>query len=238
LKLQLILRDSIMQDLSKEPDLGYVFYPYDGIEHPGHPRMDVIIHKTPTLRHFDPEEACYLIATHKGHKLEHIHISHPWTQAKKYQVCAGRIMVSDRKGKRVEAFSFGGDLQISVDDRETVCVLKSPAPIFYLGQVRCLPTWLTSEAEIILARQKAHGDAIHRNFFEEHLAQVDPFLLYASSLRAMQDRPCDCYLEEDELEHECGRFIRSEIERLRENDRWPLHVPKPDELFHLKAEKK
>jgi hypothetical protein len=226
-----------MLDLSQEPDLGYVFYPYESIEHPGHPRMDVIIHKKPTLRHFDPEEATYLIASHKGHKLDHIHVSHPWTQTKEYQVCAGRIILKDRKGKRVEAFSFGGDLQIASNGQETVCVLKSPAPIFYLGQIRCLSSWLTSESEIILARQKARSDSVNHNYFEEHLAQIDPLLLYASSLLLMQGRPCDCFLEEGELEHECAQFIRSEIKRLKESDQWPLLVPTPDELFHLQGAK-
>jgi hypothetical protein len=226
-----------MLDLSQEPDLGYVFYPYESIEHPGHPRMDVIIHKKPTLRHFDPEEACFLVASHKGHKIDHVHICHPWTQAKKYQVCAGRIILSDRKGKHVEAFSFGGDLQILSDNQETVCVLKSPAPIFYLEEVHCLPTWLTSEAEIILAREKARSDAVDTHYFEEHLTQVDPFLLYARSLLVMQGRPCDCFLKESKLEHECEQFIRSEIKRLREIDLWPLLVPALDELFQLEGKK-
>jgi hypothetical protein len=158
---------------------------------------------------------------------------------KEYQVCAGRIILSDRKGKRVEAFSFGGDLEIITDEKETVAVLKSPAPIFHLGRVRCLSMWVASEAEIILARQKAHCDAISPHYFGEHLAQIDPLLLYASSLEVMQDRPCDCFLEESELEHECGQFVRLEIKRLQENDQWPLQVPTPDELFKLKdAEKK
>ena len=52
-----------MSDISQEPDLGYIFYPYDAFEHPGHPRLDVTIQEKPTYRHFDPVEASFLVVS-------------------------------------------------------------------------------------------------------------------------------------------------------------------------------
>ena len=51
-----------MLDLSHEPDLGYIFYPYETPDHPGHPRLDIIIHEKPTNRHFDPQKVQYKVA--------------------------------------------------------------------------------------------------------------------------------------------------------------------------------
>lgn len=42
-----------MLDLTHEPDLGYVFYPNETPDHPGHPRMDVIIPAIATHQHYD-----------------------------------------------------------------------------------------------------------------------------------------------------------------------------------------
>jgi hypothetical protein len=145
--------------------------------------------------------------------------------------------LSDRTGKRVEAFSFGGDLQILSDDEHTVCALKSTAPIFSLFKIHDLPMWITAEVEIILARQKAHWDPMHPHDFEEHVAMLDPFLLYACCLKFIQDRRCNLYLEEEKLDHQGEQFIESEIQRLKGNGQWPLLLPMPDELFRLKTEK-
>ena len=225
-----------MFDLVQEPDLGYVFYAYEALEHPGHPRMDVIIRKTPTFRHFDPKRACFLVVSHHAGRLEQVHVEHPWTQGNRYRVCAGRIYLSDRTGKRVEAFSLGGELRIGSDREHTVCILQSSAPIFALCTTHDLPMWITAEVEIILARQKAHCDPRHPHEFEEHLASVDPVLLYASCLQAIQDRPDHGYRNEDDLEHQGEHFVRSEIQRLQENNAWPSLLPTPGDLFRLEIE--
>lgn len=96
--------------------------------------------------------------------------------------------------------------------------------------------WITAEIEIILARQKAHWDPRHPHDFEAHLAAQDPFLLYASCLQAIEDRADHSYLEEDELVHQGEHFVRSEIQRLKDNDAWPSPLPTPDDLFQLEME--
>ena len=136
-----------MLDLSQELGLGYVFYPYESLDHPGHPCMDVSILKTPADRLFDPKYVVFQVVSHTDEMIEHIHIEHPWRSGKRYRVCAGRIIISDREGKCVEAFSFGGDLQILSDAEHTVCTLESTAPIFSLYSPHDLPMWITAEAE-------------------------------------------------------------------------------------------
>jgi hypothetical protein len=229
----LIPLGDIMLDLSNEPDLGYVFYPYKTIDHPGHPRLDVIISRKPTYRHFDPERVNFPVVSQTEDFVKHVVIRHPWTLKKRYRVCAGRIVLTDLQGKRIEAFSFGGDLQIVSDAEHTICVLQSRAPIFSLHALHDLPTWITVESEIILARQRAHWDPKHPHEFQTHLATLDPLLLYASCLQTIQDKHCDLYLEEEELDHQGLHFVQTEIHRLQENEEWPLLVPTPDQLFRL-----
>lgn len=224
-----------MLDLAHEPDLGYLFYPYEEmVEHPGHPRLDVIIPNTPTTRHFDPQKIQFQVVSHAG-DLGRISIGHPWTLAKRYRVCAGRIICCDRKSKQVEAFSFGGDLQILSDADHTVCALQSSAPIFPLFAAHNLPMWITAEVEILLARQKAHWDPQHPYEFEAHLTTVDPFLLYASCLQALNDRVCHSYSEAEELEHQGSHFVRAEIRRLQEEGVWPFLLPTLDQLFRAET---
>ena len=220
-----------MLDLVHEPDLGYVFYPLEIGDHPGCRRMDVIIQEKPTNRHYDPEKAQYHVAVPTGN-IEHLTISHPWALGTRYRVCAGRIILSDRKGKRVEAFSFGGDLQILSASDHTVCGLQSTAPIFPLFTTADLPMWITAEAEILLAQQKAHWDPTHPHVFEEKLVQAKPFLLYASCLKAIQDKAAEhFYSEARELAQQGVHFVDAEIRRLRDEGRWPKQLPTPAQLL-------
>lgn len=220
-----------MLDLSHEPDLGYIFYPYEVKNHPGHPRLDIVLQEIPTERHFDPQQAHFKGISSNG-CIEQITIHHPWPLAARYRVCAGRIILKDRRGKLVEAFSFGGDLQIRSDIGCTVCGLISTAPIFPLFTTHDLPMWITAEVEVILARQNAHWDPRHPYDYEAHLARMDPFLLYASSLQTLQDQAAaHTYLEVGELDHQGEHFVRAEIQRLKEKGVWPERLPTPDQLF-------
>jgi len=219
-----------MLGLSHEPDLGYLFHSHETLDHPGHPRLDVIIPATPTYEHFDPQKAQFYIVSPEG-DIEHLSIHHPWTMEKRYRVCAGRIVLTDRKAKRVEAFSFGGDLQILSDEDHTVCALVSAVPIFPLFTTHDLSMWIVAEFEILLAQQKAHLDPQHPHDFQTHLAAVDPFLLYASCLQALQDKANHIHTGAVEFDRQGAQFVQTEVKRLQEKGEWPLLVPALDDLF-------
>lgn len=219
-----------MLDLKHEPDLGYIFYPHKTPDHPGHPRLDVIIPAAPTYRHFDPQKVQFQV-TSVTDGIEHLKIHHPWTMGKSYRVCAGRVFLTDRKGKRVEAFSFGGELQIASETDKTVCALVSEAPIFALFTTHDLPMWFVAEVEALLARQKAHWEPQHPHSYETHLAAVEPFPLYVACLHALQARVAHLPDGADELDHFGQRFVRAEIKRLQDEGAWPLLPPTLAQLF-------
>jgi hypothetical protein len=216
-------------DLADEPDLGYYFHPSDTADHPGHPRLDIIIKATPTERHFDPQKVRLFVSARHGIKQLVVH--HPWTLKTEHRVSPGLIVITDRKGKRVEAYSFGGDLVIVSDKDQTVCALTSPAPIFPLFTTHDLPMWLVCEFEILLAEQEADWDPRHPHDFEDHAAAVDPFLLYASCLQALRDKGANLQAEISGLDHQGYQFVKTEIERLQREGKWPLLLPTLDQLL-------
>lgn len=217
-----------MLDVSHEPDLGFIFYPSEiSFHYPGHPRLDVILTEHPTERHFDPTKVQYQIASPQN-RTEHLTIHHPWSSGNRYRVCAGRIFITDRIGKKVEAFTFGGELQVFSEPQRTICALISPAPILDLCAAHNLPMWLTAEVEILLAEQKAQGASHHDNEVDLHLASVDPLLLYASCLQALRDKN---WLLHDEAHGEGPHFVQAEIKRLQQSGAWPLLVPAIEQLL-------
>lgn len=221
-----------MLDLTHEPDLGYIFYPSEIPHYPGHPRLDVILTTSPTERHFDPVKIQFS-AISSSNRLEHLTIHHPWPLRRDYRICAGRIFITDRINKKVEAFTFGGELQILSDKDHTVCALISPAPILDLCTTHNLPMWLTAEVEILLAQQKAHWQPHHPDSFDAHLAQLDPLLLYYSCLQALHDKKWPAAVGEYGEGH---HFIKAEIKRLQANAAWPLQLPSFTELFSAPLE--
>lgn len=214
----------------QEPDLGYYFHPNDDADHPGHPRLDVILRATPTERHFDPVRASFVVASTSG-GTDKLVVHHPWGLGQRYRVCAGRINLMDRRGKPVEAFSLGGDLQIECDQRRTVCMLRSPAPIFHLYSALDMPVCFVSEMEILLAQQKAHWNPAHPHAFEEHLARVEPLQLYACLLQCMDDKGDDLHSGSGTLDFDMRHFVADEMARLKAQGNWPQVICSPEQLF-------
>ncbi len=192
--------------------------------------MDVVLAAYPTERHFDPLRVRYLVAS-RGGDTDRLVVCHPWNQGRRYRVCAGRISVSDRLGKTVEAFTLGGDLQIACYSDRTICGLVSSAPIFPLFSAMDLNMCLAAEMEILLAKQKAHWDPAHPFEFEEHLAEVDPLQLYACFLQELHEKAGELHSGSNALDCDVQHFIGDEIRRLQESGRWPREVCTPEQLF-------
>ena len=216
-------------DLSQEPDLGYYFYPPAEDGRPGHPRLDIILTAKPTARHFDPQKVRYVIATRKG--IAPLTVHHPWTLGKQYRVCAGRIRLTDRVGKVVEAFSLGGELTIVCEKTRTICALTSPAPIFPLFKMMDVNMCLTAEMEIVLAEQKANWDPAHPFAYEEHLAAVDPFELYTCLLDTLHKKGSHLHSGSGELDCDVRHYIESEVADLKARDEWPSAMCTPRQLL-------
>lgn len=212
-----------------EPNLGYDFHPGTAVRFPGHPQLDITLWEVPTQRHFDPEQVQFEITG--GGRPEKLTITHPWTGPRQFRVCAGRIYIDDRKHKRVEAFSFGGKLEITSKQELTICRLSSTAPIFDMVELDSLSTTIATEAEVLLAERRADWDPKHPHTFEQHLATAVPLELYACCLIALHEKYAPHLEHHDHLYHQLIHFVTHEIKFLQESGQWPPIVPPLAEIL-------
>jgi len=216
----------------KAEDWGYRFYPRAYPHAPGHPRLDVIIPQTPTGRHFDPVTVHLLVRARshiKSGGLETLRIHHPWPYESQFQACAGRIIIEDRYDKKVEAFTFGGNLNILIRDVETTCVLESPAPILELISTSSIATVLTEETEILFAERRATW-LPDIAAYEKRLANASPHDLYTACLETLMQKHehAQHLIEETQ---QLIRFIHDEMDALRKQDLWPEEVATLTEIL-------
>lgn len=211
------------------PNLGYRFYPSSWGLPLSYSRLDVCLHAHPTQAHYDPERADFFVVGAEGVR-EHLAIGYGCNGPKNYRVCLGRILLHDRKGKVVEAFSFGGQLTITNQADATTCSLTSNAPIFDLAGPETIAMRLVSEIEALLARWEAcHRDGVP---IARRLAKLDAYPLYIASLftlaynyeRLPSAMRHGYYHNEDHA-------VREMIALLRKRVQWPADPPTLEELL-------
>ena len=91
------------------PKIGYLYH-YPTVDHPTDKfRLDIYLSSIPTEKHFDVLHVITNTESQYG-GLERLKVTHPWDFQSLYHVCAGKIILEDRKDKKDEAFCFGGQL--------------------------------------------------------------------------------------------------------------------------------
>ena len=110
------------------PKIGYLYH-YPKLDHATDKfRLDIYVSSEPTEKHFDVTQASFLVIPQKS-AMDRLVITHPGDFTKKAHICAGLVVMKDRKGKKEEAFTFGGELQVEAEEYQTICSLTSSAPI-------------------------------------------------------------------------------------------------------------
>lgn len=172
----------INNDESSLPKIGYVYH-YPRLDHPSDPfRLDIHIFPFPTEMHFDIKSA-HFFAKNQAGGIERLSISHPWSFEESAQVCAGLVEMQDDKGKKEEAFTFGGRLLVNSQEAFTTCTLVSSAPILEISGASPLHKLFIEEVEILLAERQAEYPRLAD--YEQRLIQANPQKLYLSSLAAL-----------------------------------------------------
>ena len=109
-----------------EMEIGYLFEKAsEDLELGGH-ALGVNLYGQPTRQHFDPKQLILPVVDLDNH-IAPMTIMHPWHNKMNYQLAAGLIEIVDRKDAKVEAFSFGGNLEITTQQALTICRLSSTA---------------------------------------------------------------------------------------------------------------
>ena len=171
--------------MNPRSDLGYFFHPPAEDFPIGHPSLEINLLPEPTHQHFDPSEVEIQLVI--DDEINPVKITHPWYGMEHAQVIAGRIIVSDRLDEKVEAFCFGGSIQILDQGAFTACFISSPAPIFELNPYDRDHCDLIDEVESILALRRGFWSAeIHE--YERRLCAIDPAALYIFTLTKVASR--------------------------------------------------
>jgi hypothetical protein len=152
----------------------------------GYTRLDIQIPDEPTERHYDPENASFLVMVPEL-GMDRLVVSHPWRGPRRWQLLAGRIILQDRREKIIEAFSFGGDLRIEVAPGLTFCAVNSPAPILPLDRLGDPLVMIASEIEALMAIYRTAWQMDDEGFFT-CLSEVDPADLFFAGLLEVQAR--------------------------------------------------
>jgi hypothetical protein len=214
---------------SNEKEYGYFFHSQERSDSPGHPQLDVFLRSVPTEKHFDPVKMTINVAV-GGKDIEFIKVHHPWSLLEHYRVCSGRVILQDRKGKKVEAFTFGGDLQIESKEEVTIGNLTSPAPILELTSTSSFPSLLAEETEIIFAERRAEWEPDHTTF-NKKLIMADPFVLYCACLEYLEVKYEHSHIRDDGVIQHFAQFLHDEIEALQGLHKWPVKLPTVAELL-------
>jgi hypothetical protein len=192
-------------------DLGYILYPPRRPLEPGYPRLDVILRATPTGQHFDPIRV-HLDVVVSQQDMTCLAIEPPWDGLNDYTVCAGIVDLIDKKGKHLDAFTFGGALHIQNEEEQTLLVLTSPAPILLPAESR-LDQLLVDEVKIVLAERQAIRE-VEPGLFEKLLIAAPPLELYHAIGVAVLERYHRLHSSEDELILKLQHTLRVEIEAI------------------------
>jgi hypothetical protein len=210
-------------------ELGYYFPPDNQLELLGPGRLEVNLYHQPTERHFDPENAVFLVVEPDG-EVKHVTLVHPWHGPTEFRVCTGRITLGDRRGKTVQAFSLGGNLEITGYPDHTHCILTSAAPIAELAGGQTTLGLLVTEFEALLARKQAEWGRDEAGF-RRRLATIDPLTLLAAGLAAVQERLKRMPLTESQ--QRTSYIIHRTIHTLQQAGHWPAVPPSLDNLFQV-----
>jgi hypothetical protein len=175
-----------MPQTSSPRDLGYTLYAPRRASEPGHAGVEVVFRTLPSGLHFDPEWATLWVVSDSG-GMDSLMVEHPWLGDETYRVCAGQVDIGDRRGHKLDIFTFGGELSFSWTEAQTSMRLVSPAPILVSFRPHSVPAVLAEEVEIALAqRRAAWGEDTEA--FARRLAAVKPLSLYVACLAEILQR--------------------------------------------------
>jgi len=141
--------------------------------------VEIHIGATQIERFFDTCQAIFPIAEEGS--LSQLVVEHPWLSegsSNRRHVCAGRFSFYESDGDEHQGFSFGGELEVSQDERWVSCRFSSAAPMYNLQEdYSSSDRWLVDEIEGVLARRRAVY-AENENLFWDRLQAVDSFELF------------------------------------------------------------
>jgi hypothetical protein len=219
-----------MPDLkpTSEPSLGYRF---GGRARPsalGYTQLQARLTLEPRNTHFNPQYLRVSVFS-PASGVGHLSVCHPWKAGERYRLYPDRIILRDHNGQTIEAFVFGGKLQVSLSAAWTVCTISSEAPILELVGEQSISTMLAVEVEGLLADGR-YPDECQLVEIEGKIAQANPLDLYAACLLALKMKLKRLTVL-DVTQVQLLRAVSAEMEALRESPEFEGGLPTLKDLL-------
>jgi hypothetical protein len=209
------------------PKIGYVYH-FPKIDEPTDKfRLDIFISSIPTEKHFDVLNLYIFVKAQNG-EIKHETISHPWDDETSVNICAGVVIMEDRKGKKEEAFTFGGKMEIEEQEMQTICILKSAAPILEISAATPMHRLFIEELEILLAKLQAKYP--DHNQYDRQLCEADPAELYQACLMELIQK-FENFPNKNEKYFQLLMHLHSQEHRLKEAGLFEIPAPSLDKIF-------
>jgi hypothetical protein len=206
---------------SLEQTVGYGFFERSRPTSPGYAKLRVSLCDKPGYGYYSPK-FLRVSSINEANSMEHLTISHPWKDKESYQVMMDRVVLRDHEGRTIQAFTFGGELQIVERQDETLCTLSSPAPILELVEELSISTLFTTETEAALITHRLASEP-KSTTLEQWMAATAPLTIYAACLQMVKRRLLEANLL-DATQVQLLRMISAEIAAL-EAEAFPNGLP-------------
>lgn len=147
----------------------------------------------PTYAHYDPERMALHILDSRG-LAAFATLDRNSSLHGEQRVCPGFVTLSDRLGKHIHFYCYGGALEavhVTEPAGYTLYVLESPAPILPLQRLLAQgqADQLAQSSEALFARLRARMDRGQGEFLAR-LAQIEPLQLYAGCIESLWSMYC------------------------------------------------
>lgn len=210
-------------------NFGYYLLPSSHPDSPGYTGLLTAIRKQPTGMHYDPKTLRLPLRDAKD-TITWRTLSCQSPAPDSSQVCPGRVILSDRSDKRIEFFTFGGLLEITSEQGEMICLLRSAAPILELTvPEETIPDQLAAETESLMAASHARWGRNDEGF-SRRLADVDPFQFYLASLNSILQH-CEHVHALEFTYHEFCEALHREKNWLVAEGLWSANPPMLEDLL-------
>lgn len=216
---------------NEQVSLGYQFIPTKYSPGLGFAELKTVISGHPSQRYFDVK--ALHVPTFDGRFFHKTQITrHELELREVFQVCIGEFSLENRKGEHLQAFSFGGVLQTTIQGDDLLCHLTSTAPIFRLkNDPGSVGGGLLADEIIEMMAGIQAGLTGHEDEFYSRLAGVDPYQLFLSCLVSLQRR-VDSVPQNLRTERyrKAASAIKKTIQIVQNTDGWDGHASSLNDL--------
>ena len=211
--------------------IGYTLEPSRYSPALGYSRLSVLISANPTQRFFDVKQ--FSIPTFDGRFLRYTHITrHELAPAESFKACVGELRLETHQGETMQAFTFGGNLQTSVEMGALYCEYTSNAPILKLDDDPNSANRAIADEIVDLLAELESKLSGHEDELYTRLSKFDPYTIFLSCLVSLQALVDNVPLGvRRERFHQASVNIQRAIQVVRQTDGWDGHSPSLEDLL-------